>query len=108
MKTKHLTNIMVFGLVTSNSDVMSPSIFPHGLKLNTEAYIKFLMELSNKTPRHTHKLENLVLTVKKNSVTTSHLTSGCLTPQITISLIIMYGTWLGERPRKYNATPKIN
>ena len=33
---------MVFGEVTSNDDIMSPVIFPHGSRLNMEAYIKSL------------------------------------------------------------------
>ena len=42
MKTKHPVHIMVFGVVSSDGDIMPPFIFPHGLKLNTEAYIKCL------------------------------------------------------------------
>ena len=33
MKSKYPVNIMMFGVVTSNSDVMPPIIFPHCLKL---------------------------------------------------------------------------
>ena len=40
MKTKHPVHFMVFGKVTGDSDVMPPFIFPHGLKLNMEAYTK--------------------------------------------------------------------
>ena len=36
---------MVFGVVTSDGDVMPPFIFPHGLRLNMEANIKCLEEL---------------------------------------------------------------
>ena len=42
MKSKHPVHIMVFGLVTSDGDIMPPFIFPHGLRFNTEAYIKCL------------------------------------------------------------------
>ena len=38
-KKQHPINIMVFGVVTNNSDVMSPFIFQHGLRLNTEPYV---------------------------------------------------------------------
>ena len=45
MKTKHLVYIMAFGVVTSNYDVMPPVIFPYSFRLNTEAYIKCLVEV---------------------------------------------------------------
>ena len=31
--------MMVFGVVTSNGDIMPTFIFPHSLRLNIEAYI---------------------------------------------------------------------
>ena len=34
MKTKHLVHVMVFGVVTSNGDVLPPFISPHSLRLN--------------------------------------------------------------------------
>ena len=37
-----LVHIVVFGMVTSYSDIMPPSIFSHDLRLNMEAYIKCL------------------------------------------------------------------
>ena len=43
MKTKHPVHIRVFGMVTSNGNVMPPFIFPHGL--NMGAYIKSLGEV---------------------------------------------------------------
>ena len=45
MKSKYPVQIMMFGVVTSNSDVMPPIIFPHGLTLNTEVCIKYLEKL---------------------------------------------------------------
>ena len=33
---------MVFGVVISDDEVISPFTFPHGLRLNTEAFIKCL------------------------------------------------------------------
>ena len=33
---------MVFGVVTSDGNVMLPFIFPHSIRFNTEAYIKCL------------------------------------------------------------------
>ena len=42
MKTKHPIHIMMFGMVTSDSDVMPPFIFPHHFRLNAEAYVKCL------------------------------------------------------------------
>ena len=44
MKSKHPVHIMVFGVVTGNSDIMPPFIFLHGLRLNMETYIKCLEE----------------------------------------------------------------
>ena len=36
MKTKHPVYMMVFGMVTSNGDVIPPFIFPHGFRLQAE------------------------------------------------------------------------
>ena len=44
MNTKHRVYIM-FGVVTSDDDVMYLFIFPRGLRLNTEAYIKSMEEV---------------------------------------------------------------
>ena len=40
MKTKHPTNTMKFGVVTSDSDDTPLFTFSHGIWLNTEDYIK--------------------------------------------------------------------
>ena len=40
MKTKYPVHIMVFGVVTSDGDVMPQFILPHSLRLNMEANIK--------------------------------------------------------------------
>ena len=45
IKTKHSVHIMVFGVVTNDSDLMIPLFFPRGLRLNMEAYIKCLLEV---------------------------------------------------------------
>ena len=45
MKTKYPVYIMVFGVVTSDSDVIPSFIFRRDLRLNTEAYIKYLKEI---------------------------------------------------------------
>lgn len=45
MKNKYPANIMVFGVVTSDGDVMPPFMFPQGLRLNTDGYIKCLEEV---------------------------------------------------------------
>lgn len=37
-------NIMVFGGITSNCNVITPFIFPCDLRFSTETYIKFLEE----------------------------------------------------------------
>ena len=42
MKTKLPVHIMVFRVITSDCDVMLSFFFPHGLRLNIEAYIKCL------------------------------------------------------------------
>ena len=44
MKTKIPIYIIVFEVVTSDGDIMPLLIFPRGLRLNTEAYIKCLEE----------------------------------------------------------------
>ena len=35
----------MFSVVANDNDVMPPFIFPHGLRINTETYIKFLVEV---------------------------------------------------------------
>ena len=44
MKTKYPILIVVFRVITSDGVVMVPFIFPPGLRLNTEAYIKCMEE----------------------------------------------------------------
>ena len=76
MKVKSLADNMVFGMVTSDGDVIPPFIYPHGLRLNKEAYIKCLEGVvptgstgwlledpmsGNRTLSHAHKQENPVL-----------------------------------------------
>ena len=79
-------------LVTNDSDVMPPLIFLHGF--NTEAYRECSSGLrgwlladsmsGNRTLRHATQAREPSLDWKKISATTSPLTSGRLTPQITI------------------------
>ena len=45
MNNKHPVHIMMFGVVTSNGDIMSSVIFLHGLRLNSENYIKCLEDV---------------------------------------------------------------
>ena len=45
IKIKHPVHIMVFEVITSDGDFISPFIFSHGLTLNTEVYIKCLKEI---------------------------------------------------------------
>ena len=46
MKTKHPDDIMVFGMVTSDSDIMPSFILLHSLKLKLEVLIKSLKEVA--------------------------------------------------------------
>ena len=76
---KTLSIDLVFGVVTSDSDVMLSFIFPHGFRLNTEAYIMCLEEmvltwiervaaekrLTTGLCTIPHKQESAVLTVRK-------------------------------------------
>ena len=45
MQTKFPATIMVFGVVSSEGDVMPPHFFADGLRLNTEGYIQVLSEV---------------------------------------------------------------
>ena len=47
MQMKFSVTSMVFGVVSSEGDVMPPHFFPEGLKLNTNGYIHFLSEIVN-------------------------------------------------------------
>ena len=42
LKIKHPVHIVVFGVVTSDGDVILPFIFLHGLRFNTLTYIMYL------------------------------------------------------------------
>jgi len=42
MQTKFPATVMVFGVVSSEGDVMPPHIFPQGLRVNTEVYLDVL------------------------------------------------------------------
>ena len=101
MKTKHPVHIIVFGVVTSDDDVMPTFILPHGFTINTEAYIKWLKCLC--WPRSSGcLLEDLTLRqatqAKEPRNFCDHITptSVRLTPQIVIPLIIKSGTQLIE------------
>ena len=100
MKTKHPVSIMVFGIVTSDGDVMLPFIFSRGLSLNMETYIKCLEEVvlswtekenptfDNRTlQHHATKAEEPSLGCEKISATTLPLKSGRPTLQIAIPLL---------------------
>ena len=45
MKIKYPVHIMMFGMVSSNSDIINLLMYLHGLRLNTEANIKCLEEV---------------------------------------------------------------
>ncbi len=45
MRTKNPAKIMIFGLITSDGKVMPPHIFPSGLRVNTDVYVKLLEEV---------------------------------------------------------------
>lgn len=45
IKIKQLVNINACGVITSDNNIMSPFIFPNGLRFNTEDYIKCLEEV---------------------------------------------------------------
>ena len=75
MKIKHPVHIMVLGVVTSNSNIMSPLIVPHGLRLNMDAHINCLEEVvlpwikrvtaGKKSLAMTLEPENKVFTIRK-------------------------------------------
>ena len=45
MKTKFLTTVMVFGMVSSEGHIMPPHIFEVGLKVNTKVYLDVLKSM---------------------------------------------------------------
>ena len=45
MQTKFLATILVFGVVSSEGDVMPPHFFAEGLRLDTNGYIRVLSEV---------------------------------------------------------------
>ena len=81
---------MVFGVVTSNNDVMLSLIFPQGLRLNTETYIKCLDQESGFW-RILHHATQPIIVWEKISAITLHQPFGHLTSQIPIPFIIVSG-----------------
>ena len=79
MKIKQLHHIIEFGMVTCEGSVMPPIIFPHGLRFNTEAYIKRVTlddpPSVNRTMRHSTHIGKLSVGCDNISVITSTLTS---------------------------------
>ena len=95
---------MVFGLVTSDGDVILPFIISHGFRLNTREGGRTHLDReggywNNATSGHQTLCQSSI-GCEKISETTSPLTSGHLTPQIEIPLIIMCGARLSESPTK--------
>ena len=97
--------ILVFEVITTDGNLTPPFIFTYGLRLNTEAYIKFLKEevlswiervatgspcLSIELHRATQAEESCLGSLQIFA-TTSLLTAGLLTPQIATFLNIVYG-----------------
>ena len=116
MKTKHSIYIMVFQMVTSDSDAMPPFIFPYSLTLITEVYLNCLEEVML---RWIEKVAaGLCATqagkvFEKVSVSTPLPTSGRLTTEIATPLIILWDVQLSKTNRilceskdelKYNDT----
>ena len=98
INAKHPVHIIVFKVVTCDSDITPKIILPHGLTIKTEAYIKWcprtrnwlLKDLTSSNrilPPDTQRRE-LSLEFQKSSETTLTLTSGRLALEITVPLII--------------------
>ena len=102
-------NIIVFGVVTSDGNIIPPFIFLHGPRLNPKASIKCLEEVvlpwiirvttgKSYVRHHAPQLEELSLSCHRISATTSPMTSSDITPLIAIPLIIICGAQLSKRP----------
>ena len=108
MKTKHSVHTMVSAMI---SGIMTPFIIPHHITLHTEAFIKNLEEVvllrirwvitgrpyiwqQDLAPCHTSRSQCWLL---ENSVTTSFLTSGHLTPRIPIPLLFEGCIWVRDQ-----------
>ena len=123
MKTKRPVHIQAFREITSDDDVMLLFIFPHGLKLNTEAYIKCLEKIAltyiecvaggriyfrqqDSAPCHTNRRTRCWLWEKSyDRITSNDWPSNF---QIAIPLFIMCRTQLREKPSKLRETTKMN
>ena len=115
---KHPVHIIVFGMVTSDGNIMLPLILTHrGLwerpgvgdaGLNWDSWLLEYPTSTKRTLHHAIQVGEPSLFNEKISTTISPLTSGCLTPQTVTSLIIMCGTYLNEKPPKLSSIPKMN
>ena len=123
VKTQCTSYIILFGVVTSNSDVMPLFMFPRDLTQhgglhqvpgggsNALDWEDWPLEDStsiNKDMHHTIQAGEVSLDCQKIFATTSPLTCGLLIPQIVIPLIFIYGAQLSERPTKFCVPPKMN
>ena len=119
MRTKIVTHIL-FEVVICNRDDKLLLFIPHGLRLNTEVYIKCLCEVvlssikklvvgrpksGNKILRHDTKSRESSVLSDKIPASTSPLTSGHLTLQSEILLIIMGNVRKSDIPTKFRAIP---
>ena len=91
MKTIHPVRIIVFRVVTCDCDVFPSFIFSRDLTLNSKGWLLEDPKSGNRNQRHVIRAEEPSLGCKNISSSISPLTSGRLTPQIVILLIIMYG-----------------
>ena len=109
IKIKPPVQLMVFGVVTNNGDVICPFKFQFSFRFNSNAFVKYLEEVVLiwiekvvaerpyvwQQVYHTTQVE-LNVNCEKISATTSPLLSGRLTPPIAIPLIIMCRVGLKE------------
>ena len=112
MKSERPFYILLFGVITNDGDFMATFIFPHGPRLNTEAYILCLERgttvleystSSNRTLQHATHAREPSHGCEKIPTTTSSKTSSRFTLDCN-PLIIM---WV-EVEWETNKTPKLN
>ena len=119
MKTKNPVYIPVFSVVNRDGDVIHLTTWPqtkhevlHQVPARLCGDMNRVVCCKNPTSwnmslRQLTQSGEPLLSRQRISATPSPLTSGCITPQIKVHLIIMFKAWLGERSTKFCATPKM-
>ena len=119
-QTKFPAAVMVFGIISSDGDVMPPHFFPKGLRLNSEGYVALMKDVvapwikkvaagrpyvfqQDSAPCHTSRKTQKWLAENLDDYMSPNIWP--LTPPTTTRATTTYGARLNEIPTGPHATP---